>query len=99
MANKQNDDIKKASKELEDLKQDYQFKLNAFNSIYQQKIKALEEAQGQQILDVDILYNSKTAEFKRKYESFDLIINDIDDYIEGIEEHLNELEKMTKGDR
>ena len=99
MADNKNDDIKKASKELEDLKQDYQYKLNVFNSIYQQKIKDLEEAQGQQILDIDIHYNTQTSKFKDKHTSVNEILTDIDEYIDNIEEHLEELEKMTKGDR
>ncbi len=94
-----NDDIKKASKELEDLKQNYQYKLNVFNSLYQQKIKELEDAQGQHILDIDIHYNSKSSQFKEKNTTINNITSDIDDYMGYIDDYLNELEKMTKGDR
>lgn len=94
-----NDDIKKASKELEELNAVYQMKFNEFNSLYQKKIKYLEEAPGQQILDIDIYYNEKQNVFKAKDEKLNHITVDIDDYIDNIEESLVELDSFSKGDR
>lgn len=94
-----NDDIKKASKELEELNAVYQMKFNEFNTLYQKKIKYLEEAPGQQILDIDIYYNEKQNVFKAKDEKLNHITVDIDDYIDNIEESLVELDSFSKGDR
>lgn len=94
-----NDDIKKASKELEELNAAYQIKFNEFNTLYQKKIKYLEEAPGQQILDIDIYYNEKQNVFKTKDEKLNHITVDIDDYIDNIEESLVELDSFSKGDR
>lgn len=93
------DDIKKASKELEELNAVYQMKFNEFNTLYQKKIKYLEEAPGQQILDIDIYYNEKQNVFKAKDEKLNHITVDIDDYIDNIEESLVELDSFSKGDR
>lgn len=93
------DDIKKASKELEELNAAYQMKFNEFNTLYQKKIKYLEEAPGQQILDIDIYYNEKQNVFKAKEEKLNNITVDIEDYIDNIEESLVELDSFSKGDR
>lgn len=93
------DDIKKASKELEELNAAYQMKFNEFNTLYQKKIKYLEEAPGQQILDIDIYYNEKQNVFKAKEEKLNNITVDIEDYIDNIEEYLVELDSFSKGDR
>lgn len=93
------DDIKKASKELEELNAAYQMKFNEFNALYQKKIKYLEEAPGQQILDIDIYYNEKQNVFKAKDEKLNHITIDIEDYIDNIEESLVELDSFSKGDR
>lgn len=97
--NHKNDDIKKASKELEEVNVAYQMKFNEFNALYQKKIKYLEEAPGQQILDIDIYYNQKQNEFNVKDQKLNKITSDIDDYIDSIEESLNELDSFSKGDR